>query len=202
MLSVDLTQPTTIIAIYGAIVSTIVFFWNIRKDLRDRGRLSISVEMEIHFEPVETGFQKQPKTIILKVLNNGRRACTLQAVGLIHRPAFFGEIARRILACNPARGTSDNNALMQLSIAVEGLPKRLEYEEIWTGQFDWKSLYFIPYGEKVVFYAEDTLGNRAFTKRFKVDQFKDPDFEHEDELSCTIDDEFRQKLRPPQNQSR
>lgn len=197
MLSLDLTQPTTLIAIYGAVVSTFVFLWNLRKDLRDRGRLSISVEMEIHLAPVETGFQKQPKKIVIKVLNNGRRACTLQVVGLVHRPTFFGEIARRAFFYNQKRRTSGNNVLMQIPPAIGGLPKRLEYEEVVTGHIDWKSLYLIPCGEKIAFYAEDTLGNRAFTKRFKVDLFKDPDFENEDELPYIVDDELREKLRPP-----
>lgn len=195
MASLDLNQLTTIIAIYGAIVSTSVFLWNLRKDLRDRGRLSISVEIEICLMPVEAGFQRQPKKIVLRVVNRGRRDCTLLGVGLVHRPTFFGEITRRIFARNPGLGVSGDNTLTRV-FAGEGLPKRLEYEELWTGHLDWKSLYLIPYGEKVAFYAEDTLGNRAFTKRFEVDQFKDPDFENEDELPYTVDDDFREKLRP------
>lgn len=195
MPSLDLTQPTTILAIYGAFVSTVVFLWNLRKDLRDRGRLSLSVEYEIPF--VEGGFQKQPKKTTLKVVNKGRRACTLHEVGIIYSPTFLGEIGRRAFSYNRSNNKPPD---FMANVAVDGLPNRLEYEDVWIAQLGWKSFYLIPYGGKVAFYAEDTLGRRAFTKRLKVDQFKDPDFEDESELPYTVDDKLRHDLQPPQMQ--
>lgn len=87
-------------------------------------------------------------------------------------------------------------------LPIEGLPKRLEYEDVWSGVLDWRSFFLIPYGEMIALYAEDTLGRRAFTRRIKVDELKDPDFEDERELPYTIDDDLRAELVRPRKSKR
>lgn len=176
---------TTLIAVYAAVVSTLVFVWNLRKDFKDRGKMAIAVSLQMQIAVGQNILTKLPKRTLIRVVNQGRRACTLRAIGLVRRPSMFGWSMR--LLFHLARNRTNE-------LSLGGLPKRLEYEELWSGEVDWKSFYLTPYGQKVAFYAEDTLGRRAFTGRLNVDDFKDPDFEDESELPYTVDEKYRAEL--------
>ena len=180
----DNISLTTVLAAYGALVSTIVFLWNIRKDLRYQGRLHISATWKISLTMAEGGALVHPKKTLVTVTNRGRRACTIAHVGVIHNPGRLRWSLRWLI---PPTGSFVGDV-------IEGLPKRVEYEEAWSTEFDWKTFFMIPYGGHVAFFAEDTLGRRAFTRRYHVDQFKDPAFEDESELPVAIDDELRAEL--------
>lgn len=202
MPSIDFTQPATLIAIYGAVVATGALVWTIRKDLRDRGRIAISVAIETRIMVGHDSYDKYPKKTLIRVINKGRRPCTLQEIGFISSPTLFGELARRVFRYNPGHRSSDRNALAAIVPIGDSLPKRIEYEDSWTGEIDWMSLYLVPYGESIAFYAEDTLGRRAFTRRLKVDLFKDPDFENEDDLPYAIDEDLRRQLQSSRDRAR
>ena len=68
------------IAIYGAILSTAVFFWNIYSTLRDRAILEISTKV-VHL--LEDKKMKDEKDFIIEVINKGRRVAMIDEVGFI-----------------------------------------------------------------------------------------------------------------------
>ena len=146
--------------------------------------MAISAAVELQIAIGDGKLSKSPKRTLVRVVNRGRRACTLGSIGLVRKTSFIGSYMRRLFR--------PRDRLTELHL--NGLPKRLEYEEVWTGVLDWKSFYLVPYGEKVAFYAEDTLGRRGFTGRIRVDDLKDPDFENEGELPYTIDEKVRNEL--------
>lgn len=57
---------TTFIAIYAAIVSTAVFVWTLRKDLRDRGNLTISVSWELQIAVGDNELSRSPKRTLVR----------------------------------------------------------------------------------------------------------------------------------------
>lgn len=180
---------TGILSIYGAIVSTIVLAWNLRKDLRDRGRMSISVVTEVSVLVGDKKLSVSPNVTKIKVVNRGRRACTIQAVGIVENSTVFGGIGRRLFGLKMRPINSRRDSPHEIHFAE--LPKRLEYEEVWIGKTDWQPFYLIKHENRVSFYVEDTLGRCSFTKRFKATSFKDPSFEDESQLPYTIDQEVR-----------
>jgi len=74
-------ENTTIyIAIYGAVLSTFVFFWSIYSTLRDRAILEISTNV-VHL--IDDGKKRDEKDFIVEVTNKGRRVAMVDEVGFI-----------------------------------------------------------------------------------------------------------------------
>jgi len=186
-------SATTALAIYGALVGTASLLWTIRKDFRDRGQLHIEEEIQT---TIVVGAPPRPKTVRLIVTNRGRRALTLLEVGVMNSSGLSGFIRGWLFLRSFSVSSQPNDPVA--TIVTKNLPARLEYEDVWFGDLDWKSFYLIPYDGKVVLYAKDTLGNFAFTRRRSVSYYKDPEFENEDELPYTVDASLREQLLPPE----
>lgn len=70
---------TTILAVYGAILSTVAIGWNIFREVTNRGRLRVTVTLaEIHSEAV--GLLAKDK-LWYKVTNVGRQPIWLTSIG-------------------------------------------------------------------------------------------------------------------------
>ncbi|MBU0460636.1 MAG: hypothetical protein KJ771_07565 [Nanoarchaeota archaeon] len=68
-------NSTTLVAVYGAFLSTIAIGWNIYNNLQDKPKIKVSAKF---------GFMSDNEKIFLfiKAINKGRRPITLSSVGL------------------------------------------------------------------------------------------------------------------------
>jgi len=71
---------TIYIAIYGAILSTFLFLWNIYSILRDRAILIISTKL-VHL--IEDKKVKDETEFLIEVINKGRRIAIIDEIGFI-----------------------------------------------------------------------------------------------------------------------
>lgn len=79
---------TTILAIYGAILSTIGVAWNIRNGLIDRARIRVSFQARVLAKLVPAGGQEGSLVVsggeegyVFEVVNMGRRPITISGLG-------------------------------------------------------------------------------------------------------------------------
>lgn len=85
----ELNAPsTTFLALWGAVLSTILALWNLYKDFRDRVQLRIEVlpSMELHVDENKNIHPSSKVTI--HIFNDGRRACTLFEVGYVYEESL------------------------------------------------------------------------------------------------------------------
>jgi len=75
----EMDALTTFLAVWGAIVSTVVIIWNIRRDLVDRGRLRVTC----YFGQLRSGVEPEdPRTYLFyHVTNTGRRPVVVTHIG-------------------------------------------------------------------------------------------------------------------------
>lgn len=67
---------TTGLALYGALLSTIVFLWNLRRNLRDRAKLIVEADHHVLIGPLHRDHK-----LGIKMVNKGRRPLTVVASG-------------------------------------------------------------------------------------------------------------------------
>lgn len=79
-----MNPPTSIVAWYGAIVSTLGFFLALYVALRDRPRLKIGVQPNMKSYG-ETGYRTDKLYVVVTVSNSGRRPVTVTGVGFSQR---------------------------------------------------------------------------------------------------------------------
>ncbi len=70
---------TLVVAAYGAILSTLVFAWNLYRDLSDRGKLRVKVELRDVIGPGVGVLQKDQ--IAFMITNVGKRAVWVTTIG-------------------------------------------------------------------------------------------------------------------------
>jgi hypothetical protein len=69
---------TSVLAAYGALVSTVAVLWNVFRDVTDRGKLRV----HCYLGKIVTGSTIDPRTyLIYQVTNVGRRAAVVTNVG-------------------------------------------------------------------------------------------------------------------------
>lgn len=74
---------TFALALYGAVLSSASAVWNIRRDVRDRGRLRVRARVAVdNFFPSTPGIADH---ITFELVNDGRRALIVQRLGGIAR---------------------------------------------------------------------------------------------------------------------
>ena len=74
-LSLELT-PTLLIAVYGALLSTLVFGWNMYRDLSDKGRLKVLAGLRDIYGPTDVhgGYGKVAEDqVSIRITNVGKR---------------------------------------------------------------------------------------------------------------------------------
>jgi hypothetical protein len=71
-------SATTIIAIYGAVLSTLVLLWNLYRDATNRGKLRVECSLEYKFI---TGIHDDTLYLFHKVTNIGKQPIMLTNVG-------------------------------------------------------------------------------------------------------------------------
>ena len=69
-------ETTSIIAIYGAILSTIAIGWNIYNNLQDRPKIKVKASIGFFTPDTKKTF------FFIKIINNGKRSAYLSSVGL------------------------------------------------------------------------------------------------------------------------
>ncbi len=97
-------NSTTALAIYGAVVATITFGWNLFRDLRDRGKLKISASVRRivggptgarysikHDFPAEGA--SEGLYIVMTVANIGRRPMRWEGWGGLYKTPYRGKDA-------------------------------------------------------------------------------------------------------------
>jgi hypothetical protein len=70
---------TTVLAIWGAVLSTVAILWNVRRDVRDRGALRVHAYVGTFLDGVGAP-DPQPK-LVFNVTNVGRRAVVVSCIG-------------------------------------------------------------------------------------------------------------------------
>jgi hypothetical protein len=76
----DTNNITIYIALYGAILSTLVFIWNIYIFSKDKGELKFDVELD-HILDTKTHEISDYPYVIFRIVNTGKRPTTLISIG-------------------------------------------------------------------------------------------------------------------------
>lgn len=71
-------NTTLIIAIYGAILSTIGMIWNIYKGSQDKSKIKINARIGF----ISQGGKSSEPLLLIEAINHGRRAVFLSSVGI------------------------------------------------------------------------------------------------------------------------
>ena len=87
---------TTVLAVWGALVSTAAMAWNIARDLNDRGRLRVTcyiAEIKGSIDPADQGSK-----LAYNVVNTGRRPILVTHIGgAIRKDAHFMITTRGVM---------------------------------------------------------------------------------------------------------
>jgi hypothetical protein len=98
-----LSTTTTILAVYGALLASVMFGWNLFRDLGDRARLKLSanirkltVDTDGRFFAASPDLEVQPSTdqlyVLLTVVNVGRRPIQWEGWGGKYREPVNGKM--------------------------------------------------------------------------------------------------------------
>jgi hypothetical protein len=92
---------TTFLAVWGAILSSVTFGWNLLRDLRDRANVKVSVAVRkiitrmdgvsVAVDPNLLGDDGSPLHVVISAVNVGRRPVRWQGVGGRYRRAVNGK---------------------------------------------------------------------------------------------------------------
>lgn len=127
---------TLYIAIYGAVLATVVLAWDVLKYLRDRPHIEVKASFRIL-----VGVQSEPK-IGIDTINKGKRPVTIVAVGFtLDRPPNEPNIA---------------------SLIDSGLPTELREGQSHTC---FRSLDAVNFTEVLNAWARDAAGREYFSKK-------------------------------------
>jgi len=95
-------NPTLVIAIYGAILSTIAIGWNIYNNLQDKPKIKVKTSIGFFSTNTKTNF------LFITIINKGKRSVYLSSFGL--RTGEEDLISNRVtgLPCELIGGNSHN----------------------------------------------------------------------------------------------
>ncbi|MCG3158984.1 MAG: hypothetical protein DKINENOH_05632 [bacterium] len=111
---------TTLIAIYGAILSTFILGWNIFRDLTDRGKLK--VHCYIGKIVIPAGPKDESDYLVFNVTNTGRRPIVVTHVGGSSKTNDFIVLPR-----NLPRMLQPGEYLTEYSVELQCLNEDLKY---------------------------------------------------------------------------
>lgn len=151
---------TTFLAIWGAILSTLLALWNIYKDFRDRGNIRVEAYLSEWDEKDEESRELVRKYEVEIILTNvGRRPILVHSVGVGAGKGMALYIWRRL----PPRlrlHRSPPNGFYEAILDVEGrLPARLDSEEFISIKRG--NLLFLENSQHV-FFVLDSVGRYYF----------------------------------------
>ena len=155
---------TTILALWGAVLSTFLAIWNIYKDIRDRGNVRVEAELSEWDEPDDDTGELVVKYEVEIILTNiGRRPAIVRSIGVGRESGLLLFIWRRLpprlrLNQKPPKG------YFEAIFNDDGrLPKRLEPGDFISIKRD--NLKFLEGSEYSVLFATDSLGHYYFLRK-------------------------------------
>lgn len=175
------------VALYAAIVSTIVALFEWYKHRTDRAYLRIEVSPNVDIFVNEEGKLITSGRATIQIFNDGRRACTIFEVGYVWKESVIAKLKRVVFG--KVKMNIFRKGVVYSPIKNKDLPKKIDSEEIYQFEPTWHSFFLISYGTIIYFYAKDTSGRVAFTKKYPVNYFKDPYNENINEMPFEIDRE-------------
>ena len=112
------TTVTLVLAIWGAVLSTIAIGWNIRRDLADRGRLRVLC----YLGELKGGIPPDDRTcLVFNVTNVGRRTTVVTHIGgALRKDKHFMIITREVMPKALQPGESFLEYSHDLSVLDEG----------------------------------------------------------------------------------
>lgn len=119
----DLTG-TTIIALWGAIVATIVLFWDVYKwrTSGEKIRLTVSPDMVILNDP---NVNSNKSYVSAKAENYGKRATTITSLGLRYYPSFHNKLFSK-----------PNKSYYVQPLTYQNLPLKVDPGTDWIGMLE------------------------------------------------------------------
>jgi hypothetical protein len=145
---------TTFLAIWGALLSTVLAAWNIYKDIRDRGNIRVEAYLtEWEEKDEETGKLDTKYEVEITLTNIGRRPVIVTSIGV-----------RRDSRRLKSRGFSE----MYFDVRI--LPKSLDPGEFVSIERD--KLFFLVDSEYDRLFARDSLGRYYFLPKAELDRMR------------------------------
>jgi hypothetical protein len=161
---------TTFLAIWGAVLSTVLAIWSIYKDARDRGNIRVEAYLSEWTETdPETGkllFQYEAEIILTNV---GRRPVVVTSVGVGHRSPFL-VLWRRLPSQIRLHRKLPKKFYEAIFDVGKVLPKRLEPEEFISIKRE--NLYFLKSSECNFLFALDSRGRYYFLPKAAWDRMQ------------------------------
>ena len=118
---------TTIIAVWGAVLGTLTFFWNVLKWRQESPQISACVEAVESFSKDDCY-----SGIRLKIRNRGGKKTTVENIFLFSQPSWARFVPRRVAwSLSPESCWERNIAASHLKSAV--LPVVLDINGVWSG---------------------------------------------------------------------
>jgi hypothetical protein len=151
----DLLGPafavTTFLAIWGALLSTVLAAWNIYKDIRDRGNIRVEAYLtQWEEKDEETGKSATEYEVEITLTNIGRRPVIVTSVG-----------------ARESRGLK-SKGFSEIYFDVRRiLPKRLDAGEFVSLERD--ELFFLVDSKYDRLFARDSLGRYYFLPKAELD---------------------------------
>jgi hypothetical protein len=154
-MSIDKTADLTIVlAVYGALLSSITFGWNLLRDLSDRGKLKL--ELSIRKMTAPTGgriyatlpsMTLEPVTeqlyLVLSVVNVGRRPMLWEGWGGKYFESVNGDTGFTIIGPNLPKMLNERESHREFTELVPGLMPNLKRLFIWdTSGKKWDVSYW------------------------------------------------------------
>jgi hypothetical protein len=160
---------TTFLAIWGAILSTILAFWNIYKDVRDRANLRVEAYLsewtEKNEETDETEFKYE---VEITLTNVGRRPIIVTDVGVGSNSRLL-YLWRRLPAWLRLHRSRPKGFYEATFACGKAVPRRLEPGEFVSIKRD--NLFFLKKDSGCnVLFALDSLGRYYFLPRLAWDR--------------------------------
>jgi hypothetical protein len=155
-------DTTKLVAIYGALISTIALLWNIISAIRkSKAKLKVSANFGLRFlgDRLATPLGNQKPTLSVVITNTG------STTRYINRPFF--KVSRKI----------DGESAFETLTPEETFPTKIEPGEVYKKTFGLESLnrdLFAKLKDKdsMVFVVTDTLGKTFASKPLKISSIK------------------------------
>jgi hypothetical protein len=153
---------TTFLAVWGAVVSTLLAIWSIHKDLRDRGNVRVEAYLSIVDETdEETRETKYKYDVEITLTNIGSRSVIVTSVGAGTKGQW------RLLRFGLKSGKGWSRMFFDIRI----FPKRLEPGEFVSITRD--NLYFLKEKSACDYlFAMDSLGRYYFLPKADLDRMR------------------------------
>jgi len=153
---------TKLVALYGALISTVALLWNIISAIRkSRAKLKVRTSFGFRFvgDRFATPLSNQKPTLNVVITNTG------STTRYINRPFF--EVSRKI----------EGESAFETLTTEETFPTKIEPGEVYRKTFDLESLdreLFAKLRDKdsMAFVVTDTLGKKFISKPLKICSIK------------------------------